>query len=158
MPGSTEPEFLEQDLTYVGLSGMIDPVRPEVKTAIAECREAGIRPIMITGDHKDTAVAIGMELGIITSPDQAITGAQLDDLSDEEFARRITEFSVYARVQPEHKVRIVNGWKARGKITAMTGDGVNDAPVHQERRHRRRHGHHWNRRYKECGRYGAGGR
>ena len=107
---------------------MIDPVRPEVKTAIAECREAGIRPIMITGDHKDTAVAIGMELGIITSPDQAITGAQLDDLSDEEFARRITEFSVYARVQPEHKVRIVNGWKARGKITAMTGDGVNDAP------------------------------
>ena len=128
MPESTEPEFLEQDLTYVGLSGMIDPVRPEVKTAIAECREAGIRPIMITGDHKDTAVAIGMELGIITSPDQAITGAQLDDLSDEEFARRITEFSVYARVQPEHKVRIVNGWKARGKITAMTGDGVNDAP------------------------------
>ena len=103
-------------------------MRPEVKTAIAECREAGIRPIMITGDHKDTAVAIGMELGIITSPDQAITGAQLDDLSDEEFARRITEFSVYARVQPEHKVRIVNGWKARGKITAMTGDGVNDAP------------------------------
>ncbi len=128
IPQSTEPEFLEQDLTYVGLSGMIDPVRPEVKTAIAECREAGIRPIMITGDHKDTAVAIGMELGIITSPDQAITGAQLDELSDEEFARRITEFSVYARVQPEHKVRIVNGWKARGKITAMTGDGVNDAP------------------------------
>lgn len=127
-PSNTEPEFLEQDLTYIGLSGMIDPVRPEVKDAIVECREAGIRPIMITGDHKDTAVAIGMELGIISGPEQAITGAQLDELSDEEFNRRIEEFSVYARVQPEHKVRIVNGWKAKGMITAMTGDGVNDAP------------------------------
>ena len=107
---------------------MIDPVRPEVKAAIEECREAGIRPIMITGDHKDTAVAIGMELGIISEPSQAITGAQLDDISDEEFKDRITEFSVYARVQPEHKVRIVKAWKARGMITAMTGDGVNDAP------------------------------
>ena len=128
VPANTEPEALEQDLTYLGLSGMIDPVRPEVKAAIVECREAGIRPIMITGDHKDTAVAIGMELGIISNPDQAITGAQLDELSDEEFSRRIEEFSVYARVQPEHKVRIVKGWKAKGMITAMTGDGVNDAP------------------------------
>lgn len=128
MPESTEPEFLEQDLTYVGLSGMIDPVRPEVKAAIEECREAGIRPIMITGDHKDTAVAIGMELGIIADASQAITGSQLDEISDEEFKKRITEFSVYARVQPEHKVRIVNAWKANGMITAMTGDGVNDAP------------------------------
>lgn len=128
MPESTEPEFLEKELTYLGLSGMIDPVRPEVKAAIVECREAGIRPIMITGDHKDTAVAIGMELGILTDPSQAITGAQLNEISDEDFSRRVEEISVYARVQPEHKVRIVNAWKKKGMITAMTGDGVNDAP------------------------------
>lgn len=128
MPESTEPKFLEQDLTYLGLSGMIDPVRPEVKAAIVECREAGIRPIMITGDHKDTAVAIGMELGILTDPSQAITGAQLNEISDEDFEKRVEEISVYARVQPEHKVRIVNAWKKKGMITAMTGDGVNDAP------------------------------
>ena len=128
LPASSEPEFLEQDLTYLGLSGMIDPVRPEVKAAIVECREAGIRPVMITGDHKDTAVAIGMELGIITDPSQAITGAQLNDMSEEVFNQNIEQYSVYARVQPEHKVRIVKGWKTRGRITAMTGDGVNDAP------------------------------
>lgn len=128
MPESTEPAFLEQELTYLGLSGMIDPVRPEVKAAIVECREAGIRPIMITGDHKDTAVAIGMELGILSDSSQAITGAQLNEISDEDFQNRIEEFSVYARVQPEHKVRIVNAWKKKGMITAMTGDGVNDAP------------------------------
>lgn len=128
MPESTEPAFLEQELTYLGLSGMIDPVRPEVKAAIVECREAGIRPIMITGDHKDTAVAIGIELGILSDPSQAITGAQLNEISDEDFQNRIEEFSVYARVQPEHKVRIVNAWKKKGMITAMTGDGVNDAP------------------------------
>lgn len=128
MPESTEPAFLEQELTYLGLSGMIDPVRPEVKAAIVECREAGIRPIMITGDHKDTAVAIGMELGILSDPSQAITGAQLNEISDEDFQNRIEDFSVYARVQPEHKVRIVNAWKKKGMITAMTGDGVNDAP------------------------------
>lgn len=128
MPESTEPAFLEQELTYLGLSGMIDPVRPEVKAAIVECREAGIRPIMITGDHKDTAVAIGMELGILSDPSHAITGAQLNEISDEDFQNRIEEFSVYARVQPEHKVRIVNAWKKKGMITAMTGDGVNDAP------------------------------
>lgn len=128
MPESTEPEFLEQELTYLGLSGMIDPVRPEVQAAIVECREAGIRPIMITGDHKDTAVAIGMELGILTDPSQAITGAQLNEISDEDFEKKVEEISVYARVQPEHKVRIVNAWKKKGMITAMTGDGVNDAP------------------------------
>ena len=128
MPSSTEPEFLEADLTYLGLSGMIDPVRPEVKAAIVECREAGIRPIMITGDHKDTAVAIAKELGIITDASQAITGAQLNEISDDQFFSDIEKYSVYARVQPEHKVRIVNGWKAKGMITAMTGDGVNDAP------------------------------
>ena len=128
LPSNCEPEFLEQDLTYVGLSGMIDPVRPEVKAAIEECREAGIRPIMITGDHRDTAAAIAMELGIIDSPDQAITGAMLNEIDDATFKKEIEKYSVYARVQPEHKVRIVKGWKANGKITAMTGDGVNDAP------------------------------
>jgi len=128
MPADIEPENLEKDLTYIGLSGMIDPVRPEVKAAIVECRGAGIRPIMITGDHKDTAVAIGMELGILENASQAITGAQLDEMNDEQLAQNIEKYSVYARVQPEHKVRIVNAWKAQGKITAMTGDGVNDAP------------------------------
>ena len=128
MPETMEPEYLEQDLTFLGLSGMIDPVRPEVKEAIVKCREAGIRPIMITGDHKDTAVAIGTELGILEDVGQAITGSMLNDMSDLEFSERIEQISVYARVQPEHKVRIVNGWKAKGKVTAMTGDGVNDAP------------------------------
>ena len=107
---------------------MIDPVRPEVVGAIQECREAGIRPIMITGDHRDTAVAIARQLGIIDSADQAITGSQLDDISDEELEQEIEKYSVYARVQPEHKVRIVNAWRKKGRITAMTGDGVNDAP------------------------------
>jgi len=127
-PANTEPAELENDLCYIGLSGMIDPIRPEVKAAIAECREAGIRPVMITGDHKDTAVAIAKELGIITDASQAITGAELDDISDEDFAERVNDYSVYARVQPEHKVRIVKAWRALGKVTAMTGDGVNDAP------------------------------
>ncbi len=119
---------MENDLVFCGLCGMIDPVRPEVKAAIEECRTAGIRPVMITGDHKDTAAAIAMELGIIERPDEAITGAELNDISDEDFAEAVTRYSVYARVQPEHKVRIVKAWRARGKVTAMTGDGVNDAP------------------------------
>ncbi len=127
-PESFSPEFLEQDLCYIGLTGMIDPIRPEVLDAIAECRRAGIRPVMITGDHVDTAVAIAMELGIIDSRDQAITGAQLDEMSDDELNDNIEKYSVYARVQPEHKVRIVNAWQKKGKVTAMTGDGVNDAP------------------------------
>ena len=127
-PSDFSPEALEEDLIFVGLTGMIDPVRPEVKAAIDECRSAGITPIMITGDHKDTAVAIALELGIIENASQAITGAQLNEISDEDFAERVTEFKVYARVQPEHKTRIVNAWRARGMITAMTGDGVNDAP------------------------------
>ena len=121
-------DVLEQDLIFVGLCGMIDPVRPEVLGAIRECRGAGIRPIMITGDHKDTAVAIAMELGIIKSADEAITGAELNEFSDEELEKKIDKYSVYARVQPEHKVRIVKAWKKKGMITAMTGDGVNDAP------------------------------
>ena len=122
------PESLEGELVFIGLTGMIDPARPEVRDAIAECRSAGITPIMITGDHKDTAVAIALQLGIIEDASGAITGAQLDEISDEEFAERVTEFRVYARVQPEHKTRIVNAWRAKGMITAMTGDGVNDAP------------------------------
>ena len=127
-PESFEPETLEQELCYLGLSGMIDPIRPEVKDAIDECKEAGIRPVMITGDHRDTAAAIAKQLGILTSDSQAITGAQLNDLSDEALKQNIEKYSVYARVQPEHKVRIVQAWKAEGKVTAMTGDGVNDAP------------------------------
>lgn len=128
IPSDQSPEALEKDLVFCGLVGMIDPVRPEVKAAIEECRTAGIRPIMITGDHKDTATAIAMELGIIDNPDAAITGAQLNEISDEDFEKDVEKYSVYARVQPEHKVRIVNAWKKRGMITAMTGDGVNDAP------------------------------
>ncbi len=127
-PSDNTPEFLENDLCFVGLTGMIDPVRPEVKSAIEECRAAGIRPVMITGDHKDTAVAIAKELGIITDASEAITGAELDAISDEDICEFVKKFGVYARVQPEHKTRIVNAWKANGAITAMTGDGVNDAP------------------------------
>ena len=127
-PEENSPEYLEQGLTFLGLAGMIDPIRPEVKAAIAECRAAGIRPVMITGDHRDTAVAIARQLGILDNEKAAVTGAQLDELSDEEFEKRVGEFSVYARVQPEHKVRIVNAWRKRGCVTAMTGDGVNDAP------------------------------
>ena len=127
-PASYEPESLEENLCFVGLCGMIDPVRPEVKDAIVQCRTAGIRPIMITGDHVDTAVAIAKELGIITEDTYAITGAQLNDMDDEEFAQKFRDISVYARVQPEHKTRIVNAWRGAGYVTAMTGDGVNDAP------------------------------
>ncbi len=127
-PSDNTPEFLETDLCFVGLTGMIDPVRPEVKAAIEECRAAGIRPVMITGDHKDTAVAIAKELGIITDASEAITGAELDAISDEDICEFVKKYGVYARVQPEHKTRIVNAWKANGAITAMTGDGVNDAP------------------------------
>lgn len=128
VPEDQSPDNIENELVFCGLVGMIDPVRPEVKAAIEECRGAGIRPIMITGDHKDTAVAIALELGIIKDKSEAITGAELDDISDEDFKEKVTQYSVYARVQPEHKVRIVNAWKSRGLITAMTGDGVNDAP------------------------------
>ena len=127
-PADNTPEFLECELVFVGLTGMIDPVRPEVKAAIEECRSAGIRAVMITGDHKDTAVAIAKELGIITDASEAITGAELDAISDEDICEFVKKYGVYARVQPEHKTRIVNAWKANNAITAMTGDGVNDAP------------------------------
>lgn len=127
-PSDFSPAALEHDLVFCGLSGMIDPVRPEVTAAIAEAKEAGIRAVMITGDHIDTAVAIAKDLGIVTDASQAITGAQLDKISDEDFKEKVTDISVYARVQPEHKARIVDAWKSRGNIVAMTGDGVNDAP------------------------------
>ncbi len=127
-PQSFEDKYLEQELCFIGLTGMIDPIRPEVKAAIERCLGAGIRPVMITGDHKDTAVAIAKDLGIITDASQAITGAQLDEISDEDLAEKIELYSVYARVQPEHKVRIVKAWQQKHKVTAMTGDGVNDAP------------------------------
>ena len=123
-PTEYTSDVMEQELVFCGLTGMIDPVRPEVKAAIDECRTAGIRPIMITGDHKDTAVAIATELGIITSPEEAITGAELNDISDEDFAEGVTKYSVYARVQPEHKLRIVRAWRAKDKVTAMTGTAL----------------------------------
>ncbi len=127
-PASYEAADLEQELCFLGLTGMIDPVRPEVKDAIVQCNQSGITAIMITGDHVDTAVAIARELGILTEGKKAITGARLSAMSDEEFAAEMKNIAVYARVQPEHKTRIVNGWRAAGYITAMTGDGVNDAP------------------------------
>lgn len=127
-PEDNSPEYLERELVYLGMTGMIDPVRPEVRDAIDECRRAGIRAVMITGDHKDTAVAIAKELGIITDASQAITGAELDGISDEELPVAVQKYGVYARVQPEHKTRIVSAWRSLGAITAMTGDGVNDAP------------------------------
>ena len=127
-PSCESTEEVEQQLCFLGLTGMIDPVRPEVKAAINECREAGIRPVMITGDHRDTAVAIAKDLGILQDVSQAVTGADLDEISDEEMREAVERYRVYARVQPEHKVKIVKAWKERGAITAMTGDGVNDAP------------------------------
>ncbi|MBE6975378.1 MAG: cation-translocating P-type ATPase, partial [Ruminococcaceae bacterium] len=127
-PADNTPAYLEKELVFLGLTGMIDPVRPEVKDAINECRCAGIRPVMITGDHKDTAVAIARELGIIEDASQAITGAELDNISDDDILEAVKKYGVYARVQPEHKTRIVTAWKANNCITAMTGDGVNDAP------------------------------
>ncbi len=128
LPDEIKPAALEHDLIYIGMTGMIDPVRPEVKDAIGLCRNAGIRPIMITGDHRDTAVAIAKELGILQEGQKALTGAELSKIPDEEFNETVVNYSVYARVQPEHKVRIVNAWRGKGKIAAMTGDGVNDAP------------------------------
>ena len=128
VPGDCSAVALEHDLTFCGLSGMIDPVRPEVAPAIAEAHDAGIRVVMITGDHIDTAVAIAKQLGIVTDRSQAITGAEIDKMSDEELDARIADYGVYARVQPEHKTRIVEAWKKKDRIVAMTGDGVNDAP------------------------------
>ncbi len=127
-PEDFSASALENGMTYIGLSAMSDPIRPEVKVAIKECEDAGILPVMITGDHKDTASAIAGELGILDNARTAITGSQLEEMSDEEFEDKIDKIAVYARVQPEHKTRIVNTWRKKGYITAMTGDGVNDAP------------------------------
>jgi len=129
IPTEMEPSAVEENLTFVGLVGMIDPPREEVKEAVRICKNAGIRPVMITGDHRDTAAAIAKELQIITDESGIITGSELNEITDEEFEHKVTTYSVYARVSPEHKVRIVQAWKKRGKIVAMTGDGVNDAPA-----------------------------
>ncbi len=128
LPEDRDSQTAETDLVLIGLTGLIDPVRPEVKVAIEKCLSAGVRPVMITGDHLDTAVAIAKELGVIRDAKEAITGAMLDEISDEDLAKTIHKYSVYARVQPEHKVRIVKAWQQQGMVTAMTGDGVNDAP------------------------------
>ena len=122
-------EELENGLTFLGLVGMIDPPRPEAKQAVAVCRKAGIKPVMITGDHVVTASAIARELGILQEGDRAITGAQLDAMSEEELDREVEHISVYARVSPENKIRIVKAWQRKGQVVSMTGDGVNDAPA-----------------------------
>ncbi len=132
VPGRLTSKAVEKDLVFVGFVAMIDPERPEVAQAVEQARQAGIRPIMITGDHKDTAAAIARRLGILTAqqgPEAIITGAQLDQIPDEQFEDKVAQYSVYARVAPEHKVKIVNAWQKRGKTVAMTGDGVNDAPA-----------------------------
>ncbi len=129
VPDKENMNTLESDLTYIGMVGMIDPPRPEVKAAVETCRTAGIRPVMITGDHKVTAVAIAKEIGILREGDEAITGAELQQMSDEDLSKNVHKYSVYARVSPEHKVRIVKAWKSHDEVVAMTGDGVNDAPA-----------------------------
>ena len=128
-PTDEEMETIENNLTYVGMVGMIDPPREEVKEAVAKCKTAGIKTVMITGDHKITAIAIAKALGILEKEEEAITGAELEEISDEELIKNVRNYSVYARVSPEHKVRIVKAWQANGEIVAMTGDGVNDAPA-----------------------------
>jgi len=129
IPAELKPETVEENLVFIGLIGMIDPPRPEVKDAVGICKEAGIRAVMITGDHRDTAAAIAKELNIASAEDEIITGAELDLIPEDRFESLVTKYSVYARVSPEHKVRIVKAWKKQGKIVAMTGDGVNDAPA-----------------------------
>jgi Ca2+-transporting ATPase len=131
VPAKMTTEEVETDLVFAGLIGMIDPERPEAKEAIAQAQKAGIRTVMITGDHRDTASAIATRLGILdenSSAKAVITGAELNDISDDDFLRTVQNYSVYARVSPEHKVRIVKAWQDQGKVVAMTGDGVNDAP------------------------------
>ena len=128
-PTDEEMKNMESNLTYIGMVGMLDPPREEVKLAVEKCKSAGIKTVMITGDHKATAVAIAKDLGILCEGDEAITGSQLEEMSDEELTKNVRKYAVYARVSPEHKVRIVKAWQANGEIVAMTGDGVNDAPA-----------------------------
>lgn len=129
LPKAIDSNTLENDLEFLGLVGMIDPPRPEAKVAVETCRKAGIKPIMITGDHIVTASAIARQLGILTENDRAITGAELDAMTDEELDAQVTEIAVYARVSPENKIRIVKAWQRKGQVVSMTGDGVNDAPA-----------------------------
>ena len=129
IPQEISSSTMENQLIFIGLMGMIDPPREEVKDSVALCRQAGIKPVMITGDHKDTAVAIAKELGIIQETSEAVSGSELEKMSDQELENKVQDLSVYARVSPEHKVRIVSAWQKEGKIVAMTGDGVNDAPA-----------------------------
>jgi len=129
LPQTITSETVETDLVFAGLVGMIDPPREEVKEAVRVCKQAGIRPVMITGDHRDTATAIAKELNIIQDESEVLTGNDLDKISDEDFVNQVSKYSVYARVSPEHKVRIVKAWKKNNKVVAMTGDGVNDAPA-----------------------------
>ena len=129
VPGELRAEDLEKDLVFLGLVGMIDPPRPEAKAAVALCRRAGIKPVMITGDHVITASAIAAELGILQEGDKAVTGAELDAMSDRELDERVESISVYARVSPENKIRIVKAWQRKNQVVSMTGDGVNDAPA-----------------------------
>ncbi|MBO5036291.1 MAG: calcium-translocating P-type ATPase, PMCA-type [Clostridia bacterium] len=129
IPENPTSEELENGLTFMGLVGMIDPPRPEAKKAVEVCRKAGIKPVMITGDHVVTASAIAKELGILEDGDRAITGAELDAMTEEELDAQVTDISVYARVSPENKIRIVKAWQKKGQVVSMTGDGVNDAPA-----------------------------
>ena len=129
MPSKEEMKTIESGLTFIGMVGMIDPPREEAKRAVEKCKHAGIKTVMITGDHKVTAVAIAKKLGILENEDEALTGLELDRISDEQLTKDIRKYSVYARVSPEHKVRIVKAWQANGEVVAMTGDGVNDSPA-----------------------------
>ena len=129
MPSKTEMKTIESDLTFIGMVGMIDPPRIEAKKAVEKCKKAGIKTVMITGDHKVTAVAIAKKLGILKDESEALTGTELEKMTDEELTKNVRKYSVYARVSPEHKVRIVKAWQANGEVVAMTGDGVNDSPA-----------------------------